>query len=400
MKNSISALKHIVSHAYNETDYYRQLFDSAKINIEKINEVTDLSAIPILTRDDILEKESSFLAKPYNKFPDKDRLLLKRGLCTSGHIMKIYWDENDEARFLENLQNLRKEQYGIDTESVVCSFHGSRYVGNKLAYHKEKVLSHDRKFLSFSILNLTDEKVKSYLEAMSKIGVNWLQLRPGIAIILAEAINRNNLSLPRTLKYVELVGEGLHDEDRKLIQNAFQTKLAFLYRNTETGPIAYECKYNELHVSEDNVLVEIIDNGQPVEGESGNICVTSLSNHAMPIIRLNTDNAGELLDVSCPCGNSAPILRLKNEQSCDFFYAKDGQKISSEVLKFLVEQTNEFMSGAIQRFYIKQNEAGNFTIECLLKQEYKNWREAIMQTFLANISEPRLQDAKWSFNFL
>ena len=46
-----AALGNIVSHAYNETDYYRQLFDVRGIDASGIAAQCDLAQIPFLARD-------------------------------------------------------------------------------------------------------------------------------------------------------------------------------------------------------------------------------------------------------------------------------------------------------------------------------------------------------------
>ena len=400
MKNSISALNDIILHAYNETDYYRQLFDEREICANGIKTKEDLASIPFLTRDELQEKESIFLAKQYHKFPYKAKLQLRRAITTSGHIMKIYWDEDDDISSATNLSKLRNEWYKINEGMNFCAFHSSRYIGNRLTYHKEKVASQNGNFLSYSIFGLTEERIKDCFEYMSEIGTAWLSLRPSIAILLAEAIKKNNLPLPPTLRYIELSGEVMQEDQREFIREVFRTDVAYLYRSDEIGSAAYECRHNSLHILENNVEIEVIGNNQPIENEIGELCVTTILNHAMPLIRLRTGDTGKILYDSCPCGSKAPTLRLINGYPCEFYLTKSNQKISGTVLAFLVEQTNEFMSGAIRKFHFTQNEPGSFTVDLMLKQAYENWQKAIIETFLSNITEPGLKDAKWNFNFL
>ena len=52
------------------------------------------------------------------------------------------------------------------------------------------------------------------------------------------------------------------------------------------GTIAHECEYGSLHINDENMIVEILNNGLPCkDGEQGEIVVTELNNTAMPLIR-------------------------------------------------------------------------------------------------------------------
>ena len=311
--------------------------------------------------------------------------------------MKVYWDRNDDERSKAQLRSLRKSRYGISPDDRVCSFHSAVYMGNKLMPHEGSIVSRDGKQLSFSVMGLTDERLKSCLVEMADFGANWLSLRPSIALLLAEAIERHNLPIPPTLRYVELTGELLLDEHRRIIQGVFQVELAFLCSSGETNPIAFECKHKSLHVLDDDVAVEIVKGGHPVIGEVGGIHVTSLRNHAMPLIRFETGDIGLLLDTVCRCGEKTPTLKLVDSHPCEFFVSEAGQRISGASMESIIEHTNESMSRAIRKFRITQKAPGEFDVELALKPAYVNWQESVKQEFLANVSEPGLKLAKWDF---
>ena len=76
------------------------------------------------------------------------------------------------------------------------------------------------------------------------------------------------------------------------------------YASTDAGTIGWQCLHCETdeYYAFDNVVVEIIDD---------EIVVTSLSRHAMPIIRYRTGDRGKWVEGSCACGGDAPRFKLK-----------------------------------------------------------------------------------------
>lgn len=394
-----SVLKNIISHAYHEVEYYRLLFDTHGIDGGKITTVEDLAQIPFVSRDELQKEEGRFLAKRYQKFPWNETLELRRTAGSAGHLMKVFWDHNDDARSKAFLENRRNAWYGIAPSARVCSFYGVRYIGNKLAPHEDQVLSRNGQHLAFSQARLTDEKLKDCLAVMDRFGVKWLYLRPSIAILLAEAVKRHRVPIPQSLQYIELTDELLQEEHRKFIQEVFQVELAYRYSIGEANAIAFECKHKTLHVLEDNVVVEVVKDGKPVIGEVGDICLTSLTNYAMPLLRFETGDVGVLAETACPCGEKTSVLQLIDGHSSKFVVSKTGQKMSSGVLNSIVEQTNEFMSRGIRQFRITQEAPDVFDVRLSLKPAYVNWQESIKEEFLANITEPGLLEATWNFTF-
>jgi len=394
-----TALNKMVLHAYNETAYYRELFDESGIDANKIITLGDLSLIPLLTKDELQKDEGRFLAEQYWNFPYNEKLLLKRAVCSTGHLMKAYWNSDDDILSKELVDKLRSKWHGIEPTAKMCSFHGTLYRGNMLIPNEDRIVSEQGKHLSFSVVNLTDERIENCFADMADFGVVWLTLSPSVAIILAEAVKRCQIQIPPKLRYIELTDEFVNEEHRRDIKDAFQLEPVYLYRAGETNPIAFECRYKSLHVLEDLVVVETIKDGSPVFAERGNIHVTSLTNKAMPLIRYEIGDIGRLTNIPCRCGEETSMLDLSSGYPCQFYLSDSLQKISGTVMISIIEQTNEHMSRPISKFRITQVQPGEFDVELTLKPAYENWQESIKTEFLANILDSALLQARWNFSF-
>jgi len=400
MNNNVSsALKSIVTHVYQEVDYYRQLFDEHALDGNKTPRMQDFEQIPFLTIEELQNNESRLLANKYHFFPWTNKLELRRNSSFSGYLTKIYWDYNDNDNSNRLLANIRNKWYKTSESSKVCSFFGTFYIGNKLLPYAKNNLCNGEDNLLLHWENLTDDKMKDYLTKMDTLGVEWLRLRPSVALLLAEAIMKHSMPIPKSLRYLELFGELLHDEHRQFIQETFQVELSYLYGSGEFNSVAFECKHNRLHVLDDNVVVEIIKDGKSVTNKAGEICITSLTNYAMPLLRFMTGDCGVLTESQCPCGVKAPILQLIESRPCSFIVTESGQKISNCVLETIIERTNEFMHHAVRQFRIIQKGPNDISVGFSLKPAYISWQESIRQEFLANIKEPGLLQANWNFMF-
>lgn len=105
---------------------------------------------------------------------------------------------------------------------------------------------------------------------------------------------------------------------RAAIERAFNCRAHDVYGLSEiVGPgVAGECERRDgLHVCDDHFLPEVIDpaTGAPVPpGVEGELVLTTLTKHALPMIRYRTGDVTTLTTEPCGCGRtSARIARIK-----------------------------------------------------------------------------------------
>jgi phenylacetate-CoA ligase len=113
------------------------------------------------------------------------------------------------------------------------------------------------------------------------------------------------------VRRVFCTSEYLADEDRALIQRAFNAEVLDYYSSAESGLIAWECRQHVgYHINSDQLIVESV--GQEKEGgpaASQEIVITNLSCYTMPWIRYQTGDAAVFAERPCPCGRSLPLLK-------------------------------------------------------------------------------------------
>ena len=128
------------------------------------------------------------------------------------------------------------------------------------------------------------------------------------------------------VRVVFCTSERLYDHQRETISAAFACPVANGYGGRDAGFIAHECPSGGMHITAEDIIVEIVDaqgKVQPV-GVSGEIVVTHLATSDFPFIRYRTGDVGTLSSERCACGRGLPLLKEIQGRATDFVLAADG----------------------------------------------------------------------------
>jgi len=123
---------------------------------------------------------------------------------------------------------------------------------------------------------------------------------------------------------------------RRAMQEAFQCSVYERYATMETGLVAHEClEGGSLHVPAEGILAEIVrDDGTPVApGETGDVLLTALRNHATPLIRYRVgDRATAPNDVQCSCRRGLPVFGTVAGRTRDVLRTRSGGTVGPRQL--------------------------------------------------------------------
>lgn len=132
-----------------------------------------------------------------------------------------------------------------------------------------------------------------------------------------------------SMKSVLTGGEGLSDENRKLLETVFGCTVYRRYSDMELGILGQDMgNGSEYILNWGSYYFETLklDSDEPAEpGEAGRIVITDLFNYAFPMIRYDTGDIG-VLDKSNP--NELPKLKEIYGRVRDCVYTTDGRLIS------------------------------------------------------------------------
>lgn len=125
-------------------------------------------------------------------------------------------------------------------------------------------------------------------------------------------------------------GEYLSDQLRAQLKETFHCYVQTSYACTEGGTIACECKEQHLHINDDWVLIEPVDeHNQPVAAgvQSDKLLLTNLFNFSQPFIRYEVTDRIILHNEPCPCGNLSPWLLIEGRNDDVITLTENGKVI-------------------------------------------------------------------------
>jgi phenylacetate-CoA ligase len=128
-------------------------------------------------------------------------------------------------------------------------------------------------------------------------------------------------------------GEKLYDHQRREIERLYGAKVLDYYGCNEVGAMAFECEMGRKHVTDEHVIVEVVDEtGQPVWEKPGRILLTDLDNALTPLVRYDVGDVGALTRELCPCGRRLTVLKELEGRTQDAIRNATGARLSTVFL--------------------------------------------------------------------
>lgn len=189
---------------------------------------------------------------------------------------------------------------------------------------------------------------------------------------LARRLTEKNVRLP--LRAIVATGEGIREADRDYIESALHTKFYLTYATWEVKWIALECEFKKLHIHEEYVHVEIVDDdGRVVSpGTEGRIAVTSFESESMPFIRYLVGDRGAISEAYCACGRTSRTLTLYGRQS-DIIELPNGRVVPL----FDVSTAFDTFASAVRQYRIVQTSRDTFTIQVVPGPRFEEKKELL-----------------------
>jgi phenylacetate-CoA ligase len=186
------------------------------------------------------------------------------------------------------------------------------------------------------------DNVRKILIEISRRGYIWLHGHPQGLEWWAEIIlgDQSMRELVR-FNYIESNGSKLFDRSREIIQQAFACPVVDNYNCREVWTVAYECCKQRLHLNDEFIFAEILDDrNRPVDepGVAGRLFITSLYCFTMPFIRYNLGDQVQYAMNDCDCGDAAPVIEVLPGRPSERVFGQEalfGSDVFSKATRFL-----------------------------------------------------------------
>lgn len=151
--------------------------------------------------------------------------------------------------------------------------------------------------------------------------------------------------------------ETIHDHQRTVIEETFACPVVSEYGSAETGIISYQCPTGSHHISDDCVLVELLDDeGNPVpDGEVGRVVVTVLHSQSAPIIRYELGDYAVRRPGTCACGSSLSMLERIVGRTSGVIVTPSGRCFHSIAVYYVMKEFADRFGG-LRQFRVVQTE--------------------------------------------
>lgn len=295
----LKKLQELVRHAVIHSLHYQRVAKRHDFFPEMIKKVNDLQQFPSLRKDDLSRFQTDIVVKQVMKSRGL-KARISRSSGASGKPQTMVFHLEDEFTSNGAVQARYWEAWGVKAGEIINCI---RRVPNPsfVAYHAGWYLYH---YTAFSDVVNNPEILNNH-PAMTILG-DPFQLKT-----IARAAQERGVRVPHHT--VVSSYQLLDHSTRDCIAEIFGSKIFEVLSMTETTcPIAWECPtHSGLHVNSDFILVEILDvNSDTVlpPGELGELTITDLHNHLMPLIRYRTGDLAASIPGQCSCGRVLPLI--------------------------------------------------------------------------------------------
>lgn len=363
-------LKYVSEH----NDFYKK-----RIKEYGIKDPLDITQWPVLTRKELQENRYNMFSDGYKSKFFNHQLHRQSSSGSCGIPVYVYWDYKDWYASNMPLWRKRLKWYGIKPSDKYAMFtmNALETKNNGEAVH---YINQPSNILSVNVsLIQNDNKYDKLVDIINNYQPKWLYIQPIVLNKLIQAYKRTGKNPPKTLKYIESVGELLTSNLKRRTIEFFKVPFANMYGSEEMNCIALENHQNQLKVMEDNVYVEVLNHDIIQNNGTGSCVITNIHNYAMPIIRYEL---GDLVQLN---GDTIElILGRKNE----VISVSHDVEINPIILFEIMSCINNQFDGIITSYRFIYNKKQN-TIICKagIEKNKSLWFHKIKETIIKSINE-------------
>lgn len=327
-------LVRMVEHVYNNSPFYRALFDAHGVHPSDIRSIDDITKLPFTVKKDLRDNY------PFGMMsvPMSDIIRLHASSGTTGKPIVVGYTQQDLANWEECVARCLTA-YGFSKNDIIQVSYGYGLFTGGLGAHAgvQKI--------GATVVPMSSGNTQKQIQIMQDFGVTGLCCTPSYALFMAEEIAKLGLDTNKDLKLkVGVFGaEPWTNSMRQELQNKLGIKAYDIYGLTEiSGPgVGGECEcQNGTHIWEDFFYPEIVDPNtlEPVEpGQVGELVFTTLDKWGMPMIRYRTRDLTSLNYGQCECGRTMVRMSKILGRSDDMLIIRGVNVFPSQIESILLE---------------------------------------------------------------
>lgn len=357
----VERLRALLLEAETNVPYYRQLFALRGIDPHKVECVDDLARLPLLTKpiisanvEALKSERGAHLARFNTGGSSGQPLIFFVGRERISHDVAAKWRAT--------------RWWGVDIgdrELVVWGSPIELGAQDRLRCVRDWLLRTEL----LPAFEMSPEKLDRFVDAIARARPAMLFGYPSaLSHIACHAERRGTRLDDKGIRVAFVTSERLYDNQRATIGRVFGCRVANGYGGRDAGFIAHECPDGGMHITADDIIVELIGpDDQPVaDGEPGEVVITHLATADFPFIRYRTGDVAVRDTASCRCGRGLPLLKEIQGRTTDFVVAADGTVMHGLALIYVVRDVP-----GVESFRIVQESRQHTTVQLVVDERFK-----------------------------
>lgn len=363
------AISTILTHAFNASPYYRQLFKSLGIKKRHLRDAAVLRRIPALEKGDV--KGNAERLRATHLLNGERPAGTTQTSGTTGQPTVVHHSSKSMGMFAW-LKQRELRWFGYNPQGTLASIRpmvelprqsDGSYLANGMtttrgAWPYLGPLFKTGTSLGFNNTNDITEQV-AFLE----------RNRPDY--LLMQSAGLENLAIQdipqsviEAIKGVQAISQTLTPNMRSIVEDALQTSVHQNYGLNEIGLVASRCEAGRYHVHAEHCWVEIVrpDGSLCEDGEQGKLLITSLSNSAMPMIRYDADDLAVATEGPCPCGRTLPSFGRVHGRYRRIAHLPPGTMQRWGSVQLSLHKLPPELKSSVRKYQALQDETGAFEV--------------------------------------
>jgi phenylacetate-CoA ligase len=323
----LARLRATVRRAYQHVELYRLRMDQRNVSPDDIRTLEDVARLPFTVKTDLRD------TYPFGLFasPLEEVVRLHASSGTTGKPIVVAYTQHDVSVWTDAMTRTLAA-CGLGRGDIIQNAYGYGLFTGGLGAH------YGAEALGATVIPISGGNTDRQIMVMKDFKVTAICCTPTYFLHLLDRAAEMGVDIRELPLRVGVFGaEPWSDSLRRRIEAGSGIKAYDIYGLTEiTGPgVGSECCCQAgLHIFEDHFYPEIIDpeSERPVPGgEEGELVITTLSKHAMPMLRYRTRDISAFVTGACPCGRTLRRLKRISRRSDDMFIIRGVNVFPSQV---------------------------------------------------------------------
>lgn len=344
-------LCNLLNYLRNNNMYFKSMFvNYPEITMENIRSIYE--GMPTMSRNEILSHYSDYIDKEFSiGFSNKETMMAEI------FDFKALSDNHDKV-----IYNSGQEWYVECTSGttgrpfpIVKSKREKLLEAIYLSKCRKSICTNASLDNGFLLVHKNDPYIKSinYKENINEFKkiINYMEIKqPRWMFSTTYVLNRmmkyieaGNVSPDNVYKgfqFIETTSQKLLPDEKEQIEKYFGCPIINNYGCREVWNIGYDCRYNNFHINEDILIIDIVDDAGRIitnENKIGDVIVTSLVHKTLPIIKYYIGDRAKIIYKQCACGKTTPIIVLQDGRESEKLKGTpyNGTTIFRKVLRML-----------------------------------------------------------------